>query len=343
MSKGSSAPSSTTTTTNPPKYLVPYLENIATQATNIFNNEKPQYYPGSTVVPFSSQTQAGLNALQGFQPSAQTNTALNNLYMYGQQPGGLLNDANKYFSDTVNGIYVNQNPYTAGLLKQQSDAIRQGVDSSFATGGRYGSGAHADVLGNKIGDASTQLLSDVYGKERGLQQQAALAAPALQQADIQRLQAGVTAAQQQDASRLQGINNQLTVGGQYEDLQGRQLQEQLDRFYANQNRNGTALDQYIQRINGGSARAGGSTLEAVKTKQNATAGILGGALTGLAGYAGLSQLGAFGGGLASTGGIGASALGAMGGMGATTAGGLIAGAPYLLPFLAGGAALGAFS
>lgn len=51
----------TTTSTDPWEGQSPYLEDIFTQAQNLYGRGPQQYFPGQTVAPFSPQTQTGLD------------------------------------------------------------------------------------------------------------------------------------------------------------------------------------------------------------------------------------------------------------------------------------------
>jgi hypothetical protein len=81
---------------------------------------------------------------------------------------------------TVSGAYLSpdSNPYLSKTADIISGKIGRAVDSRFESTGRYGSGAHQDVLGTDIGNALTQLYGTNYASERGRQLSTAAGMPA---------------------------------------------------------------------------------------------------------------------------------------------------------------------
>lgn len=72
---------------------------------------------------------------------------------------------------TVSGYYLNPdtNPYLSRTGDIVAGKIGRAVDSRFEGAGRYGSGAHADLLATDIGNALTNLYGTNYANERGRQ------------------------------------------------------------------------------------------------------------------------------------------------------------------------------
>src|SRR3546814_19270577 len=71
-------------------------------------------------------------------------------------------------------------PYTTlfrsaiqGVLDKTRGDVTNQVNSQFSLAGRYGSGAHTDVLGDSLADAENGILYDAYNKERAIQDNAA--------------------------------------------------------------------------------------------------------------------------------------------------------------------------
>jgi hypothetical protein len=83
---------------------------------------------------------------------------------------------------TVQGGYLNSNPYLDATYKQAADQVGAGVDSRFSAAGRYGSGAHQGVLGKSLGDLATNIYGGNYQTERGRQLGAATGVPSYQTA-----------------------------------------------------------------------------------------------------------------------------------------------------------------
>src|SRR5262245_19809155 len=62
MAKGGGSQKSTTTS-KPWKAVMPYARDIMAQGQNLFQNYRPQPYPGSTVAELSPETKAALQAM----------------------------------------------------------------------------------------------------------------------------------------------------------------------------------------------------------------------------------------------------------------------------------------
>lgn len=262
-----------TTTTEPPKYLQPFLRGAMTSAQNLYNQGPQQYYPGETVVGFSPETEAALGM--------QTQRAQNGSPLMGQ--------ANQYASNLLQG---NQpitfggatNPYLDSMFNQAAGASQGRLQTEFAGGGRNLAAARP-ARAEELNDLSTRIYGGAYenernrmaselGQNRQLQFGALGMAPDLAQADYA------------DIDRL------ASVGSAREDLTGRQMEDAAARWDFGQNAPGTALDQYLGRLQG---YGGSSSSMTTPIHRNAGAGALGGAMLGNMLFPGLG--GIIGGGL----------------------------------------------
>ena len=203
----------------------PYVEYGLQEAKGLYQTQTPTYYPGQTYVSPSTQTQQALNlatqrALAG---SPLTSGAI------AQQTG------------TVGGQYLGANPYLEAALRPGQQAATQAYQqaigstrSQAAGAGRYGSGAQTQLeslsqqnLANALANQAGQAAYQNYATERGLQQQAALAAPQLAQsqyADIQQL---------------------ANVGKTAEGYSQAELQSAIDRYNFEQNKPYQKLAAYL--------------------------------------------------------------------------------------------------
>ena len=236
----------------------PHLKNVFGEAENLFRSEIPQFFPGDTVVPQSPET---LGALQ-----ATTNRAAQ---------GNVLNpQAQQYTSDVLGGNFLGGNPFFGDAFEAQvKPAVRQfqnvvqpGIDSKFAQGGRLGSALHGQARGDAdatfaeaLSDTAGKLAFSNYGQERGMQQQAAAAAPGMAELDYN------------DINRLAG------VGGARESFAQAQLQSEMDRFNFGQQTPFNKLAQYSGLVGG--PIAGTTTTQQPIFRQPA-ASFLGGAALG---------------------------------------------------------------
>ena len=203
----------------------PYVEYGLQEAKGLYQTQTPTYYPGQTYVSPSTQTQQALNlatqrALSG---SPLTSGAI------AQQTG------------TVGGAYLGANPYLAAALRPGQEAATQAYQQAIGStrsqasqAGRYGSGAQTQLeslsqqnLANALANQAGQAAYQNYATERGLQQQAALAAPQLAQsqyADIQQL---------------------ANVGKTAEGYSQAELQSAIDRYNFEQNKPYQKLAAYL--------------------------------------------------------------------------------------------------
>lgn len=139
-----------------------------------------------------NQAQPGLQALTN---TAQ-NTVVPGLTNQFQQGLGTASQARGYNSDVLSGKYMNGNPYIQSILNQLNSQVANDTNSQFSLAGRYGSGAHTDVLSRNLANADSNLLYGNYADEMNRMGQAAGAAQQGSIADtaglLQALQQGST-------------------------------------------------------------------------------------------------------------------------------------------------------
>lgn len=211
-----------------------YLKKGFAAAESTVLNNPIEYYPNSTVVPFSNQTNTALNMMEN---RAMTGNA-------GTQA------ANANIADTLNGKYMSadSNPYlssainaaTRPMVENFNDTIMPGIQSGFQGSGRYGSGLQAyqqqkagEGLARQIGDVSSAMAYKNYGDERTNQIRSSTLAPMLAQTEYD------------DIGALQN------VGAIREKQAGAQMQDDINRFYNAQTAPQQAVQQYMALINGG--------------------------------------------------------------------------------------------
>jgi hypothetical protein len=235
-----------------------------TEAQRLYGSGGPQYYPSSTVAPFSNTTN---RALQGIESYGMNNPQL-------QQ-------ANGYFGNVVGGQYLNSNPYVDQMYGHAADAVTRqfnesvlpGVSSKFGMSGRSGSGLFQNAVGgayDALGQNLSGLASNIYGQnyanERALQQKSAEFAPNLAQANF-------------------GAMQNVLDAGQIRDQQAQaQLSDQVKRFQFNQERPYDALNRYQATVGGGYGSSGSTSTPVAETpwwQYALGGGLLGGSLLGL--------------------------------------------------------------
>jgi hypothetical protein len=236
MGSSSSRPSGvsrTVVSNNPPAFQQPYIERGFEAAQTQFETPRT-FYEGSTVVPFSTQTQAGLDAMQ---TRAETGSPL-------------VTAAQDLTAATMRGDYLSpdSNPYLKSAMdaatRPMTEAFTQDVmpviDAAFSSGGRYGSGLQANQQARaaegylqSLGDVGSRMAYSNYADERGRQVDASTAAPAMAELDYL------------DPSRL------IDIGGAYEGMAERELQEDIDRHRFAEDEARIRLGEYLPAVTGG--------------------------------------------------------------------------------------------
>ena len=238
------------------------------EAKRLYDSSQPQFFPGSTVVPFSPESS---QALAQMKERATTGNPL-------------LPQAQQYASQSLGGDFLQGNPFfnqafqaqVKPMVEQYRDVLVPGISSAFSAGGRFGpnaamgtaQGQAADSLSRALSDTAGKLAFQNYGAERGMQQEAAQFAPALAQADyIDPAQLGA-------------------VGAARETQAGSELNDLIQRWNFGQNSQANKLGQYMGLVGGGFGSQGASTQTVPFQRSSPALGLLGGGLAG----AGLGQM-----------------------------------------------------
>lgn len=194
-----SGTSTTTTQSNPKPYkpargLIKQALSDASKAYQQGYGGQP--YTGSTVIPFSRQTQQGMDDLMGvaganmggYGMSAPLQDILNNGGFTDTQTNTMrgLDQAqnSRVLNDTINGdglnayarnaiqntmrdangsFNLNANPAFQQVQQNALQKAAEGVNAQAAAAGRYGSGANQAVLGRTLGDIASNLAYTEYG------------------------------------------------------------------------------------------------------------------------------------------------------------------------------------
>lgn len=243
-SGGGSGSSRTTSDFAPWSGQQPYLKQLYQRGQAL--SETPlEYYPGQTVAGQSPET---LEALQRGGDRARQGSPL-------LQAGQQQNLA------TVRGDYLNSNPYldatfgraAEGVTEQFQRAVLPQLEARFARAGRTGSPAYGgalqrsgDVLAGNLAGLATDIYGGNYQAERGRQERATAASPALAAADYG------------DIERLGG------VGQQRESFDQNILNDLISRFDFGQQEPWQRLGLFQEAL-GGPISGGGTTKTTNKT------------------------------------------------------------------------------
>lgn len=202
MSKqGGGGTTTQTTDTSPWKPAQPYIMDVYSQAQQQANTPQ-QFYPGQTYANLSD-------------PTMQT---LRDITAQAGQGHPLVDTAANYATQAAAGSYLGQNnPYLSGIQQSLGDNIQQQLGSRFAGAGRsIGSPAETQTFSRDLANASAPYLYQNYGQERGLQQQAAMALPSIQQTG--------QGLDYQNLAALQGVGNVFDQQNQ------KAIQDQMARW-----------------------------------------------------------------------------------------------------------------
>jgi len=162
------------TQVEPPSYAKPFLEFGLEQAKQQFNSDLPSYYPASTVVGFSPESEMSLDLMR--------QRAL---------------DPNSMTAQTANVVQQNlmgTNP----LMSAAFAPVVNEVQSQFAKAGRYGSGANQQALAAALAPAALQAQQAAIGQAATAQNQ-----------DLQQLAAVGAAREGQSQAELQDAVNRF--------------------------------------------------------------------------------------------------------------------------------------
>lgn len=221
-----------TTTTAPWAAQQPYLTYGFGQAKDLYKQGGPKYFPGSTVAPLSGST----------------NTALGMYEQQARQGSAVAGSANEQVNATLQGDYLNSNPYldamynnaAGAVTRNYQESVAPSIAANFGLSGRSGQNAafsnamdsSRDTLSRNLGGMAANIYGGSYEAERGRQMQAAQLAP------------GAAALNYFDASQM------LNAGNVRDQYAQNKTNDQFNRYMFNQERPWDNLGRYQQMING---------------------------------------------------------------------------------------------
>lgn len=216
MSKGGGGSTTTTQKNEPWAPAQPYLKGALSDTAKWYASPYGRDpFPGSTVVPFSPFTEQALGTA--------ANRAING--------SPVQRDANTQLDKTINGDYLNSNPYLGQTYDLAAGKVRSSLDSQFNRNGTYGSSLHEGAMADNLGDLATKIYGGNYEQERARQMQGMLFAPQMAEADYN------------DSQRL------AQVGQSFEGQAGKNLQDSMNRYNFYQNAPYARLQQLAGLVN----------------------------------------------------------------------------------------------
>lgn len=257
----------TQTQTNEPwSAAQPALKTSLGEAEDLFKSGVGfQPYTGSTVVPFADQTTAGMNLIQNQATGPSANVTGRPASFYGDMfdTGGLSADQNAVadmLRTTAGGAELNQvSPAFQQLLDTAGGNARDAVNLSMSGAGRYGSGAHTDVLGRSVIEAQAPLMVGEYGRQLGRMDAARGSLANLGQQGITNLDMASSALPGAWTTGQLPATDLMKVGTMYEDLAGRTMADN-QRITEETKRAPLNAVEWLNAIASGAGSLGGSKI-----------------------------------------------------------------------------------
>ena len=230
--KGGGGSSETTSKIDPA--ILPYITYGLGESKGLYQAAGPNYYPDNTYVGAGSTT---TEAMRDTADRARTGNPLLSTAQNEQLStirGDRLSAGNPYFADMMASA-------ARPAVSEFNKAIRD-IGSRTAQSGRYGSGAMGEMesqasenLANSLTSRAAELAYSNYGTERGRQDAAIAAAPAMGNAEYT------------------DINQLIDVGQTFEGYDKNALNADIARFEYNENKPYMKLDNYLSGAYGAPA------------------------------------------------------------------------------------------
>jgi hypothetical protein len=230
-----------TTQVKPPKYAMPFVKDAMGSSQATYQGGGPQQYQGNTVVPFAGDTENSFNMIR--------DRAMNG--------SPVSQAATNLATQTLNGGYLNSNPFLDSMFNRAAGASQAALSSQFAGYGRDVS-AQLPFRQQQLNDLATQIYGGNYDAERNRQMQ------------MLNFQDQIAGQPYKDAAMLRG------VGAEIEGKTGEIIGDNVNRWNFEQQRPELALDNYTRRV---AANTFGQTQQ-IPSQSGGAGGALGGALGG---------------------------------------------------------------
>jgi hypothetical protein len=264
MSGGGSNKQTTSSSSEPWKAAQPALQQSLTGAQNVYNNPSSfQPYPNSTVVPYSAMTGQAQNELASTADNAQyaMNDQLSRVYQNSLKNG--LTDTQRGVMGRLTGqatgaFNPNENPGFQSVLKQALDSAGNAVDMGASAAGRYGSGTHQGVAGKTAGDIAGTLTSNEYNDYKNRRDAANTSLFNAGQQQQQNIWGNTGALSDAYQASMAPAQTKMGIGGQFEDLAGRQMNDAM-RIWQGQQQAPKSAVEWLNAIGSGAGSLGSTS------------------------------------------------------------------------------------
>ncbi len=253
----------TSGTTEPWAAAQPALKMGLKDAENIYKSGTSfAPYTGSTVVPFSDQTRAGMQGIQNQSAQAMSDGTMGKpLGFYGSMfdNGGLSADqqgvANQWRTTASGSEMGGSNPYFEDVLRRSLEDTATSTNLGMSGAGRYGSGMHTDTLADRTGRQATEARMGEYQNQQGRMDNARSSLAGLGQQGITNQFGAAQAMPGAWENSQRPAMDLIKIGGMYEDLAGRTMGDQLRIFEETQNAQRAPLE-WLNSIASGAGSLG---------------------------------------------------------------------------------------
>ena len=186
------------------------------EATRLYQDASPVYYPGSTVAPFSPEQD------QAFDMTRARATGGNQT----------MRAAEGYARDVLGGRYSG-NPLEGQVFQNIQQRVMPAVNSQFMGSGRYGSGMHADTAARGMTEAFAPVAASMYEQGMNRMDNAARMAPMFAQNDYADINALGAIGQQRQAMAQDEMNDAKARWDYYQTLPYNKLGQFLNNIGGN--------------------------------------------------------------------------------------------------------------
>ena len=266
--KGGGGESTTTSSAAPWSAQIPYLiggknsqgmevKGVFPEAARLYESGglAGEYYPNSTVADESGYTTQARQMIANRATNGDANIDTAASSMASILNGSAL--SNNSGLNALNQYAQSTNPYIDALYSQAADKTNAAINGNFSQNGRYGSGAQA----NAIADADTNLANQMYSNAYNQAVSAAGNAANAYNQGINSQIAAATPAQSLSNQAYTDASQLAQAGTSLDDYNQSVVDADVDRWNYNQQRDMTALQNYLNLVGGSYGGSGTSTTE----------------------------------------------------------------------------------
>ena len=311
MSSSSPAPTVQTTQASTPwQGAQPALQQAISGAQNLYGNDigfAP--YGGPMQATVDPRTAAGLENIVGLAQgerygSAGVNAAVQQALAM-QQNQGLTSGQQNFVIPGMQNVYTQastqENPYLQAQIEANNRRIADKINAGMSAAGRYGSGAHTDVMARSLAEAANPLLAQDYAMRQQLRMQALGGLQGVYGGGLDVMGKYAQLIPTLEEARYAPSDRMLGVGQYYMDREQQALANQIAQWNAAQARPWEQISRLNAIASGAGGLGGTKVTTTPSTAPPLSSRILGGAIAGggLGSMFGLpgAGIGALGGGL----------------------------------------------